>query len=303
MKKTEQIYIRDPFVLYENGKYYMYCSTGHGYGCYVSDDLENWSDTPKEIFNADETFAGYRDFWAPECHKYNGKFYLFATSRCRATEHRGVSIFCSDTPDGDFKLWSVSSDGKNSYITPTDWDAIDGTLYIENGEPYMVFVHEWTCIPGGIGSMSLVKLSDDLSHAVSEPVELFTAIDPKYIKSFYKGGNGVTDGPFLVPAAGSNKLFMIWSSFSPKGYVELVAVSESGKIAGPWTHAEKPLFEAGITTRSFSKLEGGHGMIFKNRDGNTILVLHSPNHPVDGQFEHAVFIPVDIGADGISLKV
>lgn len=83
--KKEQINIRDPFVVYENGKYYLYGTkprklgmlTG-GFDVYVSDDLENWSE-PKECFNSNEYGLNRDVNWAPEVHKYRGKYYMFAT--------------------------------------------------------------------------------------------------------------------------------------------------------------------------------------------------------------------------------
>ena len=60
---------------------------------------------------------------------------------------------------------------------------------------------------------------------------------------------------------------MIWSSFSKTGYTTGVAVSDSGKLAGPWKQQPEPLYSA----------DGGHGMIFKRFDGQLMLVLHSPN--------------------------
>lgn len=63
MKNTE-INIRDPFVLAENGTYYMYGTraatcwmAATGFDCYVSEDMENW-DGPYEVFRKPE------DFWA-----------------------------------------------------------------------------------------------------------------------------------------------------------------------------------------------------------------------------------------------
>jgi hypothetical protein len=39
--------------------------------------------------------------------------------------------------------------------------AIDGTLWVENGTPYMVYCHEWVQI--AIWDMELVPLAPDLS--------------------------------------------------------------------------------------------------------------------------------------------
>ena len=52
-----------------------------------------------------------------------------------------------------------------------------------------------------------------------------------------------------------------------KVYIICMAVSESGKVAGPWKHSDKLLFEK----------DGGHGMIFESMEGKRYFVLHQPN--------------------------
>jgi hypothetical protein len=60
---------------------------------------------------------------------------------------------------------------------------------------------------------------------------------------------------------------MIWSSGGPTGYACGVAVSDSGKLAGPWVQRPEPLFAN----------DGGHGMIFRTFEGQLMLALHQPN--------------------------
>jgi hypothetical protein len=62
---------------------------------------------------------------------------------------------------------------------------------------------------------------------------------------------------------------MIWSSFTAGGYTVGVAVSESGKLAGPWKHDDTPLFDK----------DGGHGMLFRTFEGQLMMALHTPNNP------------------------
>ena len=103
-RKTSEIVIRDPFVLVYGGKYFMYgtgAASGPGYGCYVSEDLENWAGLVN-VFTAPAGFDGVNCFWAPECHYYRGSFYLFATYFSQSTQHRGVSIFKAESPLGPF---------------------------------------------------------------------------------------------------------------------------------------------------------------------------------------------------------
>lgn len=261
MKITE-INLRDPFILPHEGRYYLYGSTNWGddklFLCYISDDLKEWSE-PVICFRGFDGFWGDRDFWAPEVHKYNGKFYMFATfyvedkSRCR-----GVNVLVADRPEGPYVP-------NGEPITPADWMCLDGTLYVENGIPYMVFCHEWAQVKNG--EMCLVQLSEDLTRTVSEPKLLFKAADPEWVP---KNDNGdyVTDGPFLYNTQ-DGKLIMLWSTFGNGGYAEAVAVSDDGTINGKWNHCALPL----------SASNGGHGMLFKDFGGKLYFTMHAPNDP------------------------
>ncbi len=258
--KNCDINIRDPFVLVYEGKYYMYgtraasfgVKTG-GFDVYVGDDLENWSE-PIEVFNSSKWGMNTAVNWAPEVHFFNGSFYMFATFT-KPSGLRGTYILKSGTPDGEFK---PHSDGA---VTPLEWECLDGTLYIENGKPYCVFCHEHTQILNG--TVCFVELSEDLTHAVSEPIELFAA------SSFLKREasedcHNVTDGPFLYKMA-DGKLLMIWSTCT-NSYVQCIAASDNGSIFGKWSHLQ-PIFDD----------DGGHGMIFKDLNDGLKLTLHCPN--------------------------
>ncbi|MBQ3086105.1 MAG: family 43 glycosylhydrolase [Clostridia bacterium] len=276
--KTADGNIRDPYVLVYDGKYYMYgtgLSNGQGYGCVVSEDLENWS-APIQVFSPDASFDGYCDYWAPECHYYNGAFYLFATYRAKSTDKRGVGVFKSDSPTGPFVL---ISDG---HITPKEVDCIDGTLYVdEDGQPWMVFVNEWTSREDKIGAMSVVKMSDDLTHFVSEPKEIFRAD-----RHLWTDGN-ITDGPFVYRTSEGN-LVMLWSNHARSGgYAVGMAVSDNGKIDGNWLHYPVAMYK-----RTDSLPDGGHPMLFTTLDGQLMMAIHAPNASDETVFETAIFIPM-----------
>jgi hypothetical protein len=61
---------------------------------------------------------------------------------------------------------------------------------------------------------------------------------------------------------------MIWSSFGKGGYTTGVAISDSGKLAGPWKQSPEALYGQ----------DGGHGMLFSTFEGKIMMVLHSPNN-------------------------
>ncbi len=290
-KKTENIVIRDPCILVYGNKYFMYgtgAATKAGYGCYVSEDLENWAG-PVNVFEAAkaENFDGVGDYWAPECYYYNGFFYLFATYRSGTTGHRGVSIMRSESPLGPF------TEITDHHITPHDWDAIDGTLYIDQkGEPWMIFVHEWTSMPDGIGDMSYAKLSDDLTSFTTEPVKMFDADSP------FWSPNHVTDGPCPYRTS-DGSLIMIWSNFIVSdGYGIGIAHSSNGEIDGEWTHEMFPLYRKGI----YHENDGGHGMIFTDLEGRLMLSLHGPNSHSEENPTRAIFLELEDRGDTVRIK-
>ena len=280
--------LRDPCVILAGDLYYMY-GTGAawpGYGCYVSRDLQSWAG-PFTVWTPPAGHPASKDFWAPECHAYNGAYYLFATYFSSETQHRGVSIFRAESPLGPFEEIS------GGHITPSEWDAIDGTLYIdEGGQPWMVFVHEWTSMPDGKGDFSCVMLSDNLSKPVGEPVALF--------KSTALSGtprNSVTDGCWLHRTE-SGALLMLWSGFSEKsGYCVAVARSQSGNITGPWKQNLVLLYKKGWAFEE----DGGHGMLFRDKRGRLLLSLHSPNSK-EGVLTVPVFLEVNEKGGALQLR-
>ncbi len=257
----KDINIRDPFVLKHEGKYYLYGTRGKtawtsalGLDVYVSDDLENWSE-PHECFSLPENFWADKEIWAPEVHIYNGVFYMFVSLRSD-TRLRGTQILRSESPYGPFVPFTDDA------ITPPEWMCLDGTFYVDkNGDPYIVFCHEWVQITDG--EICAMKLSKDLSKPVGEPFVLFNASSPEWVDK--TRDKFVTDGPFMYRTK-CGKLLMIWSTFNNSEYVQAVASSDNGEIDGNWSH-EELLFEK----------DGGHGMIFDDYNGIKHLILHSPN--------------------------
>lgn len=273
--KLQDIHIRDPFILLEGGRYYLYGSRGNeawgkatGLDVYESDDLVSWSG-PSVVFTPPEGFWADMHFWAPEVHQYHGKFYMFVSFKSE-TACRGTQILVADTPKGPFTL---HSDGP---VTPRDWECLDGTLYIDrDGKPYMVFCHEWLQVKDG--EMCAVRLSDDLKQAVGEPFLLFRASEPDW--ALKDKTEFVTDGPWIYRTA-SGKLLMLWSSSAANGYVEAIAYSDNGDVTGRWQHQKQLLFDQ----------DGGHGMIFTSKEGKLFFILHNPN---SSPMERPVILPLE----------
>jgi arabinan endo-1,5-alpha-L-arabinosidase len=142
---------------------------------------------------------------------------------------------------------------------------LDGTLFVEDGVPYMVFCHEWVQIKNG--TIEYVQLNPELSDTVGEPKKLFDGSDAPWARKDAPWGCYVTDGPWFYRTK-TNRLLMLWSSFNAGNYTTGIAASKSGKLAGPWEQQAEPLYTQ----------DGGHPMVFRAFDGRLMLTLHSPNN-------------------------
>jgi len=251
--------------------YYMIASGGGGVRAWTSKDLINWQGpkfiyrTPPDVWG-DIATAG---IWAPELHEFKGKYYLFLTfnSRHLLQEQwhdwrprvtRGSQILWSDSPEGPYYAFAPHS------TTPPDMMTLDGTLWVEDGVPYMVFCNEWVQVLDG--TIESMPLKEDLSAAAGPPKRLFRGSQAKW-SELIEGAGYVTDGPYLWMGK-TGKLYLIWSSrAADQSYKLGIAISDSGKLAGPWRQQDQPIFSD----------NGGHGMIFKTFDGKLMLMLHAPD--------------------------
>lgn len=289
-KKTalscQDINIRDPFILFEDDKYYMYGTRAKhfgikvgGFDVYVSTDLENWS-AAHECFNSTAYDMNKEVNWAPEVHKYNGMYYMFATFTKKSNGLRGTFVLKADNPLGPFIPHSKGA------VTPEDWECLDGTLYINReGKPYMVFCHEHTQIIDG--TICYIPLSDDLSEAIGEPVTLFKASSPYWAdKIDDETVHRITDGPFMYRSK-TDELFMLWSTFIKGKYAECLVKFNDGEIGMEFTHLP-PMIDD----------DGGHGMVFKDNE-KFYLTFHTPNQT---DYERPRFIEIEDKGNEIVLK-
>ncbi len=284
MYNTDQIWIRDPYIVVYGDEYYMYKSYDNSIVVHKSKNLKTWEEATV-VYTLSEDSWGYKDLWAPEVHLYKGKYYMFL-SLLGKNGLRGTEISVCDTPDGVFKPLT------NKPITPPDRSCIDGTLYVEDKIPYIAYSADWPhnydeesgCYIGEIWAM---QLTEDLKNSAGEPFLLFKSNeaacskDPNVCewegKTVKRYGS---DAPFLQ-RINDETLYLTWSPYPKDTYIVAAAVSESNSIKGPWRHLEEPLFAN----------HGGHAMFFDDLDGNKKMSIHCPERP---PYERALFLDVKI---------
>ena len=296
---TDSIQLSDPFILADDATkiYYM---TGTGGMMYKSRDLKTWEGPTRVAETDPESWMGPRPMiWAAELHKYNGKYYYFATFTNQAVridtvkgtaiERRACHVLVADSAAGPYRPMQ-----DKTYL-PANQPTLDATLWVEkDGTPYLIFCHEW--LQNWNGTVEKIQLKPDFSGTIEGTRKLlFRAFDSPWSKENDSNGNvipnKVTDGPFAFRTQ-TGKLGMIWTSWVYSDYTQGVAYSESGTLDGPWVQEKEP-----ITPPNF-----GHGMIFRTFDGKLLLCCHSHKKEGGRTVRRPAFFEIDDSGDKIIVK-
>lgn len=182
----------DPYVLYDNGRYYMYGTGGgskDGFLAYSSDDLVNWSREGQVYSGNSESSWCIGDFWAPEVYRVKDKYYMFFSAQWRdnptkEAENFRIGVAVADKPTGPFK------DLYNKPVFDPGYPIIDANVFFDtNGKMYLYYsrccykhpvkseVADWARKKGWYQEIEEswvygVELKPDFSGVKGEPVML-----------------------------------------------------------------------------------------------------------------------------------
>ncbi|MEU5872342.1 glycoside hydrolase family 43 protein [Glycomyces sp. NPDC047369] len=293
--------LHDPYVVADadTGLYHLFTSNldssgtpGVGTMAYRSRNLRDWAEPVPVFLVADEEAPWARHgAWAPEVHRWNGRWYLFTTLHNAdaplpipqpgeygtpfpvANYRRSTIVAVADALTGPYRMLHPGET-----VLPAELMTLDGTLYTDDaGTPWMVYANEW--LQRIDGTIEAFPLTEALDAVAGDPVVLFRGSDASWLTRELPAGVPhqiapyVTDGPQLHRAPGG-ALVCLWSTYEKNrltaggidgDYVQTWAVSPSGRLEGPWEQRE-PLVRA----------DSGHGMLFTAFDGTLMLVLHRP---------------------------
>ncbi len=276
--------IGDPFVLYDNGTYYMYAT-------HDNNGISVWKgSSPKDLeyagicYRGEDSF-GYECFWAPEVVKRaDGRFVMHLTARDRRDGILRTGVAVSDSPEGTFKD-AVAGSAMFDIGTAT----IDASCFIDDdGKAYLFFVKDCsTNIINGIHTSQIfaAELSSDLTSLVSELVLIaepsqewethsLPAPTVGLIEDFESRGEKTAflwnEGPSVLKHNGKYYLTYSANCFDSRFYSVGYAVAQ--KPLGPYIKCgDNP-----IMSYIEGELSGpGHNSFFKNERGETLCAFHA----------------------------
>ena len=256
--------IGDPFVLYDGKSYYMYSTDFDVVGFKVrkSDDLKTW-ETLGTALDLSDSWAGHY-FWAPEVVYHNGKYVMHYSSGKKENKSLRIGVAVADKPQGPFKDLGILFD--------FGYAAIDGHVFIdEDGERY--FYYSKDCSENVVDGFHtshiyVVKLNEDLTKAVSEPIFLFGATE-QYECLYKQSATRWNEGPFMLKKNGKYYLTYSGNCYATKEYCVCLAISD--KPDGEFKKVG-PILTCESVKEDFSG--PGHNAFFKDKDGKLKMAFH-----------------------------
>jgi xylan 1,4-beta-xylosidase len=229
-KSYNTLLVADPFVLYHDGFYYLYGTSGadadKGIPVYKSTDLRHWEGPIGKGDGGDAlskgSVYGEKGFWAPHVTYYQNKFYMFYT----AEEH--IAVATSNSPLGPFVQ------NKKLPLHP-EIKEIDPHVFIDDdGKKYLYFVR----FDNGNKTYG-AELNDDLLSIKENTI--VNCISQSQNWEIASGAQWpVTEAPAVLKHAGTYYLFYTGNDFRHKKYNVGYATSKSP--LGPWVkNAQNPI--------------------------------------------------------------
>ena len=234
----------DPFVLYENGVYYMYSTNAPDRGFYadVSTDLVHWRRHSQPVAQKPDIY-GEKWFWAPEVYRYNGKYYMLYSTE----EH--LALATADSPLGPFKKTA------DEFLFAER--AIDGTFFFDDdGKIYMYFAY-------------LAERSENLCVVEMEPDLLHYKPGTQTMLSVPEGWEkAVNEGPMLLKHNGIYYLTYSGDAYDQVNYC--VGCMTSDSPTGPFTRvAANPVLQSNTVSPGC-----GHHCFAPSPDGSELFIVY-----------------------------
>jgi GH43 family beta-xylosidase len=265
----------DPWVYKHTDGAYYFMTTAGGFSIWKSETLSGLATGERTVvWTPPTTGPNTRDFWAPELHHIDGKWYIYytATSKTPGDKSdplkRRTFVLENNSADPTQGRWT---DRGQIYDPSNDYWAIDGTVLEHNGELYFSWSGKPYDYQGGEQRLYIAKLSDPVTIGSSR-VEISR---PTY--DWEKAGSPINEAPQFLKRNGEIYVVYSASHCSTDDYkLGAVVASEDANLLDPasWTKHPTPLF---IKSEENGVYGPGHNSFTTSPDGTEDYILYHAN--------------------------
>jgi len=262
------VFTADPAAMVHNGKVYLYAGHDeakdntkffemHDWLVYSSDDMVNWESHGPRLHVNDFKWAK-GDAWASQIIEKNGKFYWYITARHNDTKPGfAIGVAVGDSPLGPFKdaLGKALITNDMTTDTPNDWDDIDPSVFIDNGQAYLFW---------GNSKPRYAKLKPNMIELDGPIVDIKGL--PEFTEAIWVHKHG--DNYYLSYAM---------------GFPEKLGYAMSKSINGPWEYK-------GILNEVAGNTPTNHQAIIEFNGKHYFIYHTGAGRPDGGQYRRSVAI-------------
>ena len=273
----------DPWSIYHQGYYYYTHTTGRNITLWKTKSLSQLKTAPsKVVWTPPTTGPNSRDIWAPELHFLNGKWYLYYAADAGTNQTHRLWVLENASPDPLQGTWT----DKGQLKDPTDKWAIDGSVFENNGQHYLVW-SGWEGDTNGQQNIYIAKMKSPTQidgdrvriSSPSNPWELFGAlhddVNPPQVN--------VNEGPQFL--SHKNKVFIVFSAsgcWTDNYSLGLLTFTGKDNLldASAWVKSDKPILGQSDKNKVYAP---GHNSFFKSPNGKEDWILyHANSNPGEG---------------------
>ncbi len=254
--RAREIYLADPTVYTENGKFYMAGTRSYGpqgFTLLESSDLKHWAYAKKDsmILIKDQQTYGSTGFWAPQIFK-DGNKYLFAYT---ANEQTAVA-----KADNLTDLYTQAT------IQPVDGSAknIDPFIFRDDDGKYYFYHVRFN----GGNILHVAEFDPVTCKFIGNAKECFRNTEAWECTNAYPSAP-IMEGPTVMKIDGLYYMFYSANHYLSTDYA--VGYATATSPMGPWTkNPASPIIHRNIV----GEMGSGHGDVFFDNEGNMRYVYH-----------------------------
>ncbi len=320
----------DPYILDDKtGTYYLYGTGGgavDGFSTYSSTNLVDWKYEKQIYFGNKKDSWCISAFWAPECYKFEGKYFLFYSANWRKNpnnelENFHIGVAVSESPTGPFE------DIKNEPLFEPGYPIIDANVFQDGDGKYYLY-YSRVCYKHPVESelsklvrekglfeeieeswIYGVELSPDFKSTIGEPVLLLQPPIKLEDKNSEWENRSVTldsinrrwtEGSYLFKKNGLYYMMYSANHYADENYAIGYATSKSP--LGPFIKSDKnPILEK--NSHKGGQVTGtGHNSVLHLKGQDKMYCVYHGRTSQTGE-ERVVFIDEMKILDDGSLKV
>ncbi|MCX3292497.1 family 43 glycosylhydrolase [Streptomyces sp. NEAU-H22] len=265
----------DPWLEYYNGNYYLITTTFTNKSLMrKSPTLAGLATAPSVQVWEDSTSSRGTNFWAPEIHFIDGRWYLYYSAgqvgaACCDSQRTHVLESAGADPMGPYTYKNKLA---GSNLTPGGW-LIDASVLRLGGSLYLLGSG---FVGGSAQSLVIAPMSNPYTLAGST----FSAISQP-ANSWERSGAPVNEAPVALQRNGQTFVTFSASSCQTADYKLGLLTYNGGDplSASSWTKAAGPVFQRNDANRAYGP---GHNGFFTSPDGTENWIVYHANSASNG---------------------